>query len=157
MTGWKRPGGFTVIELVLGMAAASVLAVTMSMMLFFAYTTWSRNSRALEMQRDATLSMQTMAKSLRQASATGVDVSQVSRLVVSNQGTATLTSFYQQGSDLFCNPALNSGGTPYRLVQGRLIPLGFTHSNITQGVTLRLRLQDGAETLEMNNSICFRN
>ncbi|MEI7435490.1 MAG: hypothetical protein WCL16_01625 [bacterium] len=145
------------IELVLGMMASAVLVVTLSVMLFYGYTTWVRNSQAVDLHRDATLAMQVMGKSLRQASAAGVDLSQPAQIVVSNQNTSILCSFYQQSGNLVYNPDVNGGGTPFLLVQGRLMPSGFTHSNINHGVTIRLKLQQGTESLEMNGSVCFRN
>jgi type II secretory pathway pseudopilin PulG len=159
MIGWKRKmkNGFTVIELMVGTVAASVLAITVSIMLFYGYLAWNRNSSFLELQRDATLSMQALTKSLRQASAAGVDLSQANQIVVSNQNTAVESSFYQQGSNLFCNPALNAGGVPFLLVRGWVISSGFTHSNIAQGVTIRLKLQNGTENLQLDGSVSFRN
>jgi type II secretory pathway component PulJ len=157
MTRRKLKTAFTVIELVLAMVAASMLAAIVSTMLFYGYTTWNRNSSFLELQRDVTLAMQTLSRSLRQASATGVNLTQPGQIVVSNLNTSTLTSFYQQGSNLACNLASNNGGTPFLLVRGRVTPSGFTCSNIAQGVGIRLKLQNGAQNLEMDGSISFRN
>jgi type II secretory pathway pseudopilin PulG len=157
MTRLESKNGFTVIELIVGMIAASMLAVIMSVVLFYGYTAWNRNSSFLELQRDATLAMQTLSKSLRQATATGVDLTQPGQIVVSNLNTTTLTSFYQQGGNLICNPAVNNGGVPFSLVRGWVIPSGFTCSNIAQGVTMRLKLKNGSKSLEMDSSVNFRN
>ncbi|MEI6971112.1 MAG: hypothetical protein WCL44_06300 [bacterium] len=157
MANLKDTGGHTLVELIVGAAAAAVLAVTLGAMLFYGYLTWGRNSLAVDLHRDATLAMETLARSLRQASAEGVDLSQPSSIVVSNQGTGILCSFYQQGSNLVFNPAVNSGGTPFVLVQGRLSPAGFTHSNTTRGVTLYLNLEQGMEKMKVSGNIAFRN
>lgn len=149
--------GFSLIELLMASLSAAVLVVTMSTMLFYGYVTWSRNTRSVNLHRDATLAMQTLERSLRQATAAGVDLSQPDRIVVSNQTAPTLQSFYQQANDLVYNPNLNGGGVPFSLVQGSVISSGFTHSNLAQGVIVRLQLQDGIETLEMNSSVHFRN
>ena len=150
-------GGFTLVELLMASVAAAVLVVTMGIMLVYGFTTWHRNTRSIDMHRDATLAMRTLDRALRQATALGVDLSQPDRIVVSNQVAPVLHSFYQQGKDLVYNPNLNNGGIPVTLVQGRVTPSGFTHSNMAQGVTIRLQLQEGTETLVMNGSVRFRN
>jgi hypothetical protein len=139
------------------MIAAAILAVIVSVVLFYGYTAWNKNSSFLELQRDGTLAMQTLSKSLRQGSATGVNLSQPGQIVVSNLNTTTLTSFYQQGGSLICNPAVNNNGVAFSLVRGWVIPSGFTYSNIPQGVTIRLKLQNGGKNLEMDTSVNFRN
>lgn len=149
--------GHTLIELVIGTAAAAVLAVTLGTMLFYGYVTWVRNCLAVDLHRDATLAMQTLARSLRQASASGVDLSLPGRIVVSNQGTGIFSSFYQQGSNLVFNAAVNNAGTPFILVQGRLSPSGFTHSNTSAGVYVRIVLQQGMENMRLDGDIAFRN
>lgn len=153
----ENRSGVTLIELLFGILSAAVLAAVLSVMLFYGYLTWVRNNRSVDLHRDATLAMQTMQRSLRQASAAGVDLSQPNQIIVSNQGSAIISSFYQQGSNLFCNPALNNGGTPFLLINGGVLPSGFTHSNIAGGASIRMRLRQGMEYMEMNGSICFRN
>lgn len=154
----RNPGqGFTLIELLMAGLSAAVLVVTMSTMLFYGYVTWGRNTQSVDLHRDATLAMQTLERSLRQATAAGVDLSQPDRIVVSNQAASTFQSFYQQANDLVYNPNVNGGGVPFTLVQGSVMSSGFTHSSITRGVSVQLRLQGGAETLDMNGSVHFRN
>ena len=153
----RTNNGNTLVEVALGTLAAAVLAVTLSVMLFYGYTTWGRNVQVVDLHRDATLTMQIMEKKLQQASAGTVDLSQQGRIVVSNQGMSSFSAFYQEGSNLVYNPAESGGGTPFLLVQGRLAPSGFTHSNITRGVAVRLQLQHGMEALVMNGRVAFRN
>ena len=57
--------GFSVVEVMVGIMAASILSITIGLMLFYSYQGWRRMQEAAEMQRDASLAMSTMASAIR--------------------------------------------------------------------------------------------
>jgi hypothetical protein len=151
----QATNGFTIVELAVGMLAASILAVTLGVMLFVGYTNWTRTTRALDMQRDTTLAMQTLMRVLRGASLGGVDLSQSHRIDFTTNGVTQ--SFFQQGSNLLYNPNLTGGGTAFPLVRDRMVPASFTVSNITKGVGVSLQVREGSETMTLSAGIRLRN
>jgi len=57
--------GFTIIELMVGVVLSSILAITAGVMLYYIFSSWKNNSIAVELQRDATVAIDMMARRIR--------------------------------------------------------------------------------------------
>lgn len=141
--------GFSLVELMVGMVSAGVLALVFSAVLIFGSKGLWRLNRETEMQRDADVAMRTMDRIGRAASN-----------ATWNVGTSMLTLSLTNGTtQTFSKPTGSSNllwGTS-TLIANRVGT--FTNSVTPDGstVAVTLRLIEGLETLDMQNSIFLRN
>ncbi len=132
-----------------GMVSAAIMALVFSAVLIFGSKGFWRLNREAEMQRDADVAMRTMDRIARAASN-----------ATWNVGTSTLTLSLTNGTtQTFSKPTGSSNllwGTS-TLIANR-VGL-FTNAVAPDGATVAvtLRLVEGLETLDMQNSIFLRN
>lgn len=98
----RRHNGFTLVELMVGMLAASVLAITIGSMLFYAYMGWRATRAVSEMERDGSLAMHTMSRVIRGAALRDIKFKSFpyDKVVISNVNNSVEQSFYSSGSSL---------------------------------------------------------
>jgi prepilin-type N-terminal cleavage/methylation domain-containing protein len=137
--------GFSLVELMAATLAGSVLALTVGAMLCFGYASWQRNTIAVDLQRDATIASLTMTHYVRQA--TGIVINGASSITM--QGTNQAMTFSTSNSS-----SLYGGGTA--LVKNRVTFFTPVLTNNNQ-VKIRLVLQDGNESTEINTITTRRN
>jgi len=65
MTTAKSKRGFSIIEMMVAMAAFAVMALTVGSMLFYGWLGWRDNFESVAMQRDAMVAMRIMGKEIR--------------------------------------------------------------------------------------------
>lgn len=118
----KEKTGFTVVELLIGIMAAAVLAITAGLLLVNIYQGWARGAAAVELEREAAVAIHTLELAVRSASNTvsggvGVDLLQV------RKPDGVVRSFTVQTSNgrrsLLYNPS-DPGGAAMVLVDNRL-------------------------------------
>jgi len=152
----KRPehnAGFTLVELIIALAAASILAITAGITVVYGYSGWRRNNAAVELQRDATLAMYRMSRAVREASAADVTTS-------ASQLTIQPTEFRVNvnGDCLLYDPNTGVEGDEVVIVDGRLET--FTVTNLATGtgmsITLELQNENGNEVTITNATTAFR-
>jgi len=143
--------GFTLVELMIGMASAAVLAVVFSALLFYGYKGWKQLRGEADMQADADVAMRTMDRICRTSSN-----------AYWNAGTATLIltnapmhTFAKVGSNL----VWSSSGVTTVLITNRVGSFVCAVTNSTDRATLSvsLGLTEGYESLDMPFSIFMRN
>jgi len=146
-----RNRGFTLVELMVGMASAAVLAVVFSAVLFYGYKGWKQLRGEADMQADADVSMRTMDRICRTCSN-----------AYWNAGTSTLTltnapmhTFSKVGSNL----VWSSSGVTSVLITNRVgsFVCEVTNSYDRATVAVSLGLVEGYETLDMLFSVFMRN
>jgi len=145
-------GGFTIVELLAGMVAASVLAIAVGSVLFYAYRGWTVSSESVDMQRDGTIAMLTLSKRIRAAVPSGVSVSG-SDLSIARGGTTAV--FRVTGADLLFDPNAAVSGDEVVLVDGRLS--AFLPTPFSEGVRIQMQLTTGDENMAFDSVIGFRN
>jgi Tfp pilus assembly protein PilW len=57
--------GFTIIELMMGMVASTIVAIAVGAMLYYGWSAWRKNMEASAMQRDAMIAMKIMENRIR--------------------------------------------------------------------------------------------
>ncbi len=127
----RQRAGFSLIELVAGMLAAAVLALTAGSMLWYGYRGWRRTVDAVELQRDSRVAMDVLTRSMR----AGTNMTFTTGLVFTvwrpNRPTARV---YASGRDLFYVPNTASAGNNMRLVGGTLdrfnVGVGVSNSSV---------------------------
>ena len=61
----RRQSGFTLLEVMVGILCAGILALTMGSLLYFNYKGWKGLQAVADMQRDGSLAMNTMTRVIR--------------------------------------------------------------------------------------------
>ena len=142
--------GFTIAELTVGMVSASILIMSVSIMLFAAFRDLSMNRRLVETQRDAAAAMHALDFGLRGASRFELTVT-TNRINVAGSGR----SFYRSGRTLWYDPDTNAAGNEVALVNDKL--LGFSASVTQRQINIGLVLTNAGQTLSITSSIALRN
>jgi len=156
----KRPehnAGFTIVELIVALVAASILAITAGITLVYGYSGWRRNNAAVELQRDATLAMYRLSRAVRGASA--ADVTTPSAGQSAAQLTIQQTEFrVDDVNHLLYDPNTGIDGDEVVIVDGRLKTFAVTNLSTGAGISIILELQNenGDEITITNATTAFR-
>lgn len=156
----KRPehnAGFTMVELLVALVAASILAITAGITLVYCYSGWCRNNAAVELQRDATLAMYRLSSAVRGASATDVNTPLAGQSA--ERLTIQQTEFRVNEKHLLYDPNTGIDGDEVVIVDGRLKTFTVTNLSTGTGVSIVLELQNenSDEITITNATIAFRN
>jgi len=103
----RRPGGFTVIELLLGVVLAAFLALTAGGLLVFASRGWLCSASMSEMEHDMAVTLHALDMAVRGASNSNV-VTGVNTLRVTAGGATK--AFSRVGNSLYYNLNGTAGG-----------------------------------------------
>lgn len=109
MRARNKTGGFSIIELMLGVIAMAVLVLAIGSMLVFGWRGWRHGNEIVNMQRDASLALRVIAKEIRMSNFSAITDGNP-LICPTASGTATFT---WSGGNLDI-----SGSSPMRLVQG---------------------------------------
>ncbi len=156
----KRPehnAGFTMVELLVALVAASILAITAGITLVYGYSAWCRNNVAVELQREATLAMYRLSLAIRGASTTDVTTPLAGQSA--EQLTIRSTEFRVNEKHLLYDPNTGIDGDEVVIVDGRLKTFTVTNLSTGTGVSIVLDLQNetGDEIAITSAIIAFRN
>lgn len=144
MSTHTKSTGFTVIELMIGMLAMAVMALTVGSMLYFGWLGWRRSNEIVNMQRDASLALRVMAKEIRMSSID--DIIEGNPLVCENaNGTATFTG---SGGNLDV-----SGSISMRLVRGWVGSFNTVKQTDGTNSWIEITLNLNTETDQNNNAL----
>jgi Tfp pilus assembly protein PilW len=136
------------MELTVGMAAASVVALTLGVFLFYNYRAWTRMQEAAEMQRDAVLAMNTLSSAIRGG---WTNFSTTTGLQVNNTNGTWRYQFTKTGDRLVYSV---NGGASMDIVQRRVS--AFTCASSTNRVEVRLHLTNAMMNMVMTNTFYGR-
>lgn len=146
--------GFTIVELVAGVMAAAVLAVTFGVVLVYGYRGWKNLQTMAEMERDATLAMRTISRAARCAQTNDIRVAN-GLLIVSNANGVAEQAFRLSGARL----SYASNGLPgMDLVQADVV--AFRCTPVSGGsimVVLALSNEAANAQMSMSNVVTLRN
>ena len=156
----KRPehnAGFTMVELLVTLAATSILAITAGITLIYSYSGWCRNNAAVELQREATLAMYRLSRAVRGASATDVTTPLAGQSA--EQLTIPPTEFRVNEKHLLYDPDTGIDGDEVVIVDGRLKTFTVTNLSTGIGVSIVLELQnENSDEIAITSAItAFRN
>jgi prepilin-type N-terminal cleavage/methylation domain-containing protein len=73
----NRKSGFTLVEMMVAMLAASVLAITFSAMLIATYRSWENNRDFVKMQNDASLAIALIGREIRKSNIEDITINGV--------------------------------------------------------------------------------
>jgi prepilin-type N-terminal cleavage/methylation domain-containing protein len=145
---------FTLVELLVGMLAGSVLAVTAGLLLYYGYGEWRRNREGVAMQQDGRVAMEVIGRAVRAAATAQVAVV-AGELHLTNAACAS--RFRAAGGDLLHDPNLAVAGDERPLVSGRLLAFGVSNTLRGVQVTLQLRCASGTHNQTIQEVFTCRN
>jgi type II secretory pathway pseudopilin PulG len=153
--------GFSLIELLAAMVSGAVLALTVGLMLVYAFAALSRGQEAAELQRDASTALQLAVLKLRGASegdvtepaAAGDSGSILTLYDESTDGTVRLRD--AGGGVLEYDPDTGTANDELILADGTLT--AFTATRVEGGVVVRVQLALGEATADVEALARFRN
>lgn len=152
MKRYSKPNkGFTIVELMVAALISSIMAITVGSMLYYSYLAWSRNRDTVEMQRDATISMDMIARAIRPAYGADVQASG-STLTVGSK------SFYVNSGNLWYDPDTDPAisGDEVEIVYGKVNSLSFVEDTTLHTVSVDMVLQNKVDTITVSAVIGYR-
>jgi len=156
MHGKGQRRGYSLVELLAGMLAASILALTLGTMLFHAYDAWDDNHDAVNLHRDGRNAMDLITRAIRDASMARVTTAENNNLVIQNEAGTSSVRFWRTGRSLLYDPDTGAGGDEIVLVEAR-DAARFNVTMTAADVTIRLDLERGDETIRFDSTVAFRN
>lgn len=146
----RARAGLTLVELLAALLAASVLALTMGSLLWYASLGWRRTSEAVNLQRDMRVSMDTLTRMTRHATNFAFSTGLVYTARYSGHSPA---SVYASGGSLYFDPNTATAGNTVTLSSGTVVR--FSVAVATNMATVVLALQR-TDTLISNRVVMYR-
>jgi len=150
-----RSNGFSLIELVVAMAAAAVLALTAGLMLVYAYKAWRQDRDGAAMQQDGSVALELISRAVRSGSNVVVQSGFPGDL------RATLTNrtmrIFADEQNLVYDPSLAVTGDEVVVIEGRLSAFAVTNTAGTVSVVLQMEAGDGFHRETLEGSYTCRN
>lgn len=144
--------GFSLVELLVALTAGSILALTMSMMLWQSTRGYVRCQDAVDLQRDLRASLDTVTRLARAATNMTFSTSLVFRADVSGRPSA---SVYPSGGSLYYDPNLSASGDQIVLAQSSLETFHVTLG--ADGIIVAVGLRSADEVASNRVVIASRN
>jgi prepilin-type N-terminal cleavage/methylation domain-containing protein len=148
----RRLRGFTLVEVLVAIVAASILVLTGGAMLYFSYLGWQRDTNAVDMQQDGSAAMLAITRYVRAAQPGGLTAGGGVLTITTSNATVRIS---KSGSQLIFDPNTGVGGNELALVPSRVV--SFTPVAMTNRVGVTLILQDGDITAVFTNTASPRN
>lgn len=149
-----RKTGFTLVELMIAIAASAIVMLTVGVLLVSAIRSWRSNNAYVDMRRDAAFAMEMMARDIRQAEHDGAITAATNSLIVENTVVGYSADFsLVSGSDLAYS---RDGSVLFPRLAGnvaRFVPSIHVNTNSaeTDGLTLRLEMENTEFNISFTN------
>lgn len=137
----QRSSGFSLVELLIALTAATVLALTMSTMMWSASLSWKRTGRSVELQRDMRASMDVITRMARSATNLLFTTGMVYTAQFSDRSPM---SVFVATNRLYYDPNTAIAGNEVKLTAGQVSQFAILFTSKTAIVTLSLRNSDDA-------------
>jgi prepilin-type N-terminal cleavage/methylation domain-containing protein len=156
MTNRKNRNGFTLLELLAGLTAASMIALTAGLILFYAYRALRQDQDLVQMQQDGSTALFMLARAARDA--TNVDLSHSEQLDIQTTNGVTRSLYVDPGTRrLYFTLDVNDPNAAIAATTWPVVTAGFTYSNVTDGVGVHLVLQGSDGPMVHDTIIHLRN
>lgn len=146
--------GLTLIELLAGLAAASILAITAGVMLLYVFKTWRQNLDRVYDQQDGTVAIYTIERNVRGAAALDAVMSNAFQVATA---TGRVMRFFVDATSkqLFHMPDVTD---PTHVIRVTDLPVaGLVATPADDGVEVVLDLQGSESPLQTRAVVHFRN
>ena len=152
----RNPHGFTILELMVGLVSASILALTSGLMLYYAYTVWQRLGASVNLQRDEQIAMNMLVRMTRSGTNMSFVSSPLPQYTIQFSGQPT-AAFYASGNSLYYDPNTNIANDQIRLINGTLWGAQFSVNITNTAVTLLLVQKANNDIMSNQVTITRRN
>ena len=149
----KSQNGFTLIELVIGAAAAAIVILVAGMVIVTGQKSWNETWGAVNLQRDAAYAMLLMTRSIQAAAS--AETSGDSRILyIPSQSDPNITFTYAADTN---NLQCSVGGLTQNIISGKVSNLQFIVTPSDNNVIIDLSLQKGEAQAEFKTTVMMRN
>ena len=148
----RSMAGFSLLEMLAGIIAAAVLALTAGSMIWYGYRGWQGLGDSVGLQRDTRAALDVMARAVRTCTNMTFSTGLVFKVDYSGLPTAQI---YAASNSLYYQPDATVAGTQMKLVNGTLKQ--FAVSFVTNTATVTLVLQANRETVSNRVVLTRRN
>ncbi len=152
----RQREGYSLVELMAGMLAATVLALTIGTMLFHAYDAWDENHAAVNLHRDGQNAMDLMTRAIRNAAVTNIVTAVNNNLVVQDVAAGRTVRFWRAGRRLQYDPDIGTGGDTVELIEAPDV-VRFLVTPTATAIGIRLDLERGEERIRLDSVVAYRN
>lgn len=122
----NQSSGFTIVELMVSMLAFSVMVLVVGSMLFYGWLGWRRNTESVNMQRDALIAMNTIAREIRNSTISEVSGDSAGIYFAASSPVVVRTSAMNYfASDIAFSPGINIRNFGVNIVSNT-VDVGFT-------------------------------
>ncbi|MBT3296742.1 MAG: hypothetical protein HN919_22300 [Verrucomicrobia bacterium] len=152
----------TIIELLIAMLSASILAITAGIILVFCFRTLRANGDAVGLQRDVDITTRTLYRAIRTTRRTEVSAPAAgasgAQLTINNRSFFRATAAHVadvNGAYLIYDPNLTVAGDEQVMVDGSV--QSFVFRNNTYSIGIAFTLQEENDTISVDTDIHMRN
>lgn len=162
MNGHKHPNGTTLLELLVTMLAAAVLALALGSIIVFTFRAWQRNLVLRNMQDDAWLTGQTLCMAIREAQNGAISLQGNDRLTLGRRycyRANTQLQYSATGSVLAYDPDTNVVNNTMSLCRDYVAGCTFNRSSnlLKVLISFNVVLSNGNDRIIVTNSVFNRN
>jgi Tfp pilus assembly protein PilW len=156
----QRQDGYSLVELLLGILAAAILALTAGTMLFHAYDAWDDNHAAVNLHRDGRNAMDLITRAIRLAAEDDVvaapDSLTISNIRISNAAGLSTVRFSTSGRDLLFDPDTSVAGNDVTLIAAATDTF-VVDLSVSGAIGIELGLARDDERIQFEALAAFRN
>jgi len=156
----KKTGrtGFTLVEIIVGLAVSSILASILGALLYYNFLLWQRNTAMTLLQQDASVIMDMLSKKIRSAKDSDITISDSDQPKTMRIGNE---SFYWQSatapSTLWYDPDTNIAGNEIALATNEVTAFVPDKNSPLNSATVTITLLRNSQSVTLNFYVMYRN
>lgn len=145
--------GFTVVELMVGLISAAVLALVMGAVLYASTSSYATSMDTVRGHHDVSVAVRALRNALRHATADAVDVDGNTVSIVGPGGNVQVFTYDPQSGSLLLDPG--TGGDTVVLVADVVTTFGVTING--NAAVLQLGVSGRETDMDVSSTVAFRN
>jgi prepilin-type N-terminal cleavage/methylation domain-containing protein len=149
----KSQKGFTLIELMVAMAAGTILILAAGIVMVTGQEAWDEAWKKVNLQRDASYAMLIMSRSIQAATSAAVDANGGTTLITNGTGNSVRFSRMTGTHNLQCQ----IGAQPQTLINDKVDYLHFDVNEPRHTVTINLGLKKDDARTYFDSTVMMRN
>jgi Tfp pilus assembly protein PilE len=149
-TKTKSRSGLTLIELVIAIAASTIVILATGIIIIFGQTSWNQTWKRVNLQRDASYAMQWMSQSIQRATSATADVNVLS--LSTTDGNNIIFTYVEDTNNLRFQIGAR---TPQTIINGTVKDLQF--GKVGNTITIDLRLENDDVQTRLVSTVMMRN
>lgn len=144
-----RKNGFSLIELMVAMAAAAIVTLILSTILITAYRCWHINNAHIDLRRDSALAFSRMTRDIRESKFSNITTKEHTLTLTANTVMIHKIIYTQKGNSL----EYTNGSLKMTLIHDDVQFFGAEKDSSNQGVVLTLALAKNTPGIGLTNQV----